>query len=283
MGKNLALCMLAFVLWGCSSDGNTIVDEPENGETPVVDSDISLDTPPREYAGYVYKYQDLDYEYLVTLGFDARCEYSTVPEDTLNKLTTEALAQTCLFWPVVGNHVFYPTYQLSVYDGLLVSFEHCNALQELAKREYGEIALLKLYKHFKLGETETGRNWHETDISKLNQYYHKQHLELLLTTEYFTPKLSKPHLVLLAEEVERLLLEGAIDGEIRWFMAQYSYVLWQRILLCYDKYTPILSDTEKQVFDQNIKCFGMPGVDKTKENISLITEKVKLMLDKEKK
>lgn len=69
MGKNLALCMLAFVLWGCSSDGNTIVDEPENGETPVVDSDISLDTPPREYAGYVYKYQDLDYEYLVTLGF----------------------------------------------------------------------------------------------------------------------------------------------------------------------------------------------------------------------
>lgn len=91
-------------------------------------------------------------------------------------------------------------------------------------------------------------------------------------------------LVLLANEVERLLLasvedEGEDAGKLYWWKGQYSYILWQRILLCYDKYNPILSDEERDVFESNIKYFGLRGVDLTNEYISVITEKVKLMLE----
>ncbi len=277
MKKVWILCLLSVFLWSCSSS-----DE----DFQVVDHKISLDTPTWEYTGYVYKYNDLDYDYLLSLGFDERCEYATVPEDTLKRMTTEALAQSCMFWPVCGNHAFYPTYSLSIYDGIVISFEHCNALQELAKREQGAIALLKLYKYFKLGDFYNYKhNWYETDIRKLNDnIMHKQHLEMLLSTEYFTPKLSKEHLVLLAEETERNLLDlvEKYEGPVSWMLgAGMSYLLWQRILLCYDKYVPILTDEEKNIFKHNIKSFGLLGIDKTDEYTTLIAEKVKLMCDTE--
>ena len=277
MKQAYILLLLSVFLYGCSS---------ENDDFNVVDHEISLDTAPWDYTGYVYKYNDLDYDYFLSLGFDDRCEYATVPDDTLKRMTTEALAQSCMFWPVCGNHMFYPSYSLSVYDGIMISFEHCNALQELAKREQGAIALLKLYKYFQLGSLyDYKHNWYETDIRKLNNHImHKQHLELLLSTEYFTPKLSKEHLVLLAEETERNLLDYVEKcGEpIDWMLgAESSYILWQRILLCYDMYNPILTDEEKDIFKQNIEKFGLLGVDRTDEYTALIAEKVKLMYDTE--
>ena len=277
MKQAYILLLLSVFLYGCSS---------ENDDFNVVDHEISLDTAPWDYTGYVYKYNDLDYDYFLSLGFDDRCEYATVPDDTLKRMTTEALAQSCMFWPVCGNHIFYPTNSLSVYDGIVISFEHCNALQELAKREQGAIALLKLYKYFQLGDFFNYKhNWYETDIRKLNDNItHKQHLEMLLSTEYFTPKLSKEHLVLLAEETERNLLDFVerCKGGVYWYSGvDLSYILWQRILLCYDKYVPILTDEEKGIFKQNIEKHGLSGVDRTEEYTALITEKVKLMYDNE--
>ena len=274
MAKKMLFCFLALMLWSCSSNN----EEP----TMIDDSIISLDTAPSEYQGYVYKYNDLDYDYLLSLGFTQRCEYATVPQDTMKLMTTEALAQCCLFWPVCGNHIYYPNGRFSIYDGLLISFEHCNALQELAKREQGAIALLKLYKYLKYKEFEYQHNWYETDISKLNDKRHKQHLELLFTTEYFTPKLNKDMLVLLAEKAEDFLLKDVdTDGSISWYNARYTFILWQRVLLCYDKFTSLLSEKEKNIFNQNIKWFGMEieGLDLTQEYSSLISEKVRLMYE----
>ena len=270
----MLFCFLALMLWSCSSNN----DEP----TMIDDSIISLDTAPSEYQGYVYKYNDLDYDYLLSLGFTQRCEYATVPQDTMKLMTTEALAQCCLFWPVCGNHIYYPNGRFSIYDGLLISFEHCNALQELAKREQGAIALLKLYKYLKYKEFDYQHNWYETDIAKLNDKRHKQHLELLFITEYFTPKLNKDMLVLLAEKAEDFLLKDVdTDGTISWYSARYTFILWQRVLLCYDKFTSLLSEKEKNIFNQNIKWFGMEieGLDLTQEYSSLISEKVKLMYE----
>lgn len=275
MAKKMLFCFLALMLWSCSSNN----EEP----TMIDDSIISLDTAPSEYQGYVYKYNDLDYDYLLSLGFTQRCEYATVPQGTMKLMTTEALAQCCLFWPVCGNHIYYPNSRFSIYDGLLISFEHCNALQELAKREQGAIALLKLYKYLKYKEFEYQHNWYETDISKLNdKRRHKQHLELLFTTEYFTPKLNKDMLVFLAEKAEDFLLKDVdTDGTISWYNARYTFILWQRVLLCYDKFTSLLSEKEKNIFNQNIKWFGMEieGLDLTQEYSSLISEKVRLMYE----
>ena len=277
MGNRLILCLLAFTWWSCSSDNDDI--------DGFVDPVISLDTAPSEYKGYVYKYNDLDYDYLLSVGFDERCKYATVYEDTLKKMTTEALAQCCLFWPVCGNHIFYPNGSLSIYDGFLISFDNCNVLQELAKRDQGAIALLKLYMYLKYGNSEYKHNWYESDIAKLNdKIRHKQHLEMLFITEYFTPNLSKDMLVMLAERGEELLLKGVDEnGRIHWLDAQYTYMLWQRILLCYDKFTHLLSDEEKVIFTQNIEDFGLDkykeGLDQTYEYRTIISEKVRLMYE----
>lgn len=188
MEKKILFILFAMILCSCSTDDEPVLPEKDtpteeipseetSSDKPIhIDTEVSLETAPKDYVGYVYKYQDLDYEYLVTLNFDDRCEYSTVPDDTLKLMTTEALAQSCMFWPVVGNHLFYPTYSLSILDGLLISFEHCNALQDLAKSENGAMALVKLYKYFELDAKTTMHEWHETDITKRNLYFHKQHL-----------------------------------------------------------------------------------------------------------
>lgn len=275
MMKKMFLCLMVFALWSCESHN----DEPE---VPI-DHVISLDTPPSEYKGYVYRYQDLDYDYLYSLGFDGRCEYAKVPEETLKSMTTEALAQCCMYWPVVGNHLAYPTFSLSIYDGILISFKHCDVLQELAKREQGAIALLKIYKYLNMIKPvndDFDWYWHNKNIEDLNSILHKQHLEMLFATEYFTPKLSKDMLILLAEKAGELLIEQINDDmEISWYSAQYTYVLWQRVLLCYDKFTPILSRDERIIFTINIEEMGMEPMDTSFEHNDLISEKVRLMYE----
>lgn len=272
MVKKIFVCLMVFALWSCESHN----DEPE---VPI-DHVISLDTPPSEYKGYVYKYQDLDHDYLRSLGFDGRCEYATVSEETLKRMTTEALAQCCMYWPMVGNHFAYPSFSLSIYDGILISFNHCDVLQELAKREQGAIALLKIYKYFNLGNLDSDINYHEKNIEELNTQSHKQHLEMLFATEYFTPKLDKDMLILLAEKAGELLIEQMNeDMEISWYSAQYTYVLWQRVLLCYDKFTPILSRDERIIFTINIEEMGMEPMDTSFEHMDLISEKIGQMYE----
>lgn len=275
MVKKFLFCLLVFSLWSCSSNN----DEPQ---VPV--SPISLDTPPSEYMGYVYTFNDLDYNYFLSVGFDKRCQLASIPQAALDNMTTESLSQCSLFWPLCGNHIFYPNGRNSIYDGILISFNHCNVLKELAKREHGAIALLKLYKFLKYKEFEYKHNWYETDISKLNdEISHKQHLELLFATEYFTPKLSKDMLILLADRGMELILKNIDEkGEIAWWRARYTFVMLQRVLLCYDKFTPILSDDEKTIFTQNIESFGIEkdigGFDQNLEYSSLISQKVALIL-----
>ena len=107
---------------------------------------------------------------------------------------------------------------------------------------------------------------------------------MLFITEYFTPNLSKDMLVMLAERGEELLLKGVDEnGRIHWLDAQYTYMLWQRILLCYDKFTHLLSDEEKVIFTQNIEDFGLDkykeGLDQTYEYRTIISKKVRLMYE----
>lgn len=287
MRKNILFLLFVMALWSCSSSDEPTPPNPDTPseetttptDTPIhIDTKVSLDTAPKDYKGYVYKYNDLDYEYLVTLGFTPRCEYCTVPDDTLKRMTTEALAQSCMFWPVVGNHMYYPTVSESKYDGILISFDNCNVLQDLAKSENGAMALLKLYKYLEVDRSTYTRNWLETDITKCNLLFHKEHLELLLSTVYFTPKLSKEMLVVLANEAERLMLDCIEydDGIAYWYVVEFTYILWQRVLLCYDKLNPILSDAEKELFENNIKYFEL-SKDKTAENTDLIAKKVRQM------
>jgi hypothetical protein len=103
---------------------------------------------------------------------------------------------------------------------------------------------------------------------------------MLFATEYFTPKLSKDMLILLAEKAGELLIEQINDDmEISWYSAQYTYVLWQRVLLCYDKFTPILSRDERIIFTINIEEMGMEPMDTSFEHNDLISEKVRLMYE----
>lgn len=289
MRRILIFAIVAGVLCGCSSSGNSIIDEPELGDslsvvdTVFVDSIISLDTAPKDFKGEVFKYPHLNREYWATLqSFEEMCEAASIPEDVLKRLTTEGLSQSCMYWPLYGNHFAYPTLSLSIYDGINISIEHCNALLELAKREQGGLALLKLYKYFTLGKQYIG--WDEMDypIDQRNNVIFKAYLELLLTTDYYITKLDKDLLVELGWAIERILLQCMDEeGNISWYgEAQYSYALWQKVLLCYNNYEQILTNGEIRTLTRNIMYLGMPGegFDETQSTLPLIGEKKKIVL-----
>ncbi len=290
--EKLVLAIWAIVmLWSCSSGGNTIIEEPPTtdtvptdtipADTIFVDSIISLDTAPKDFKGEVFYYSHLNAELWATLNtYEEMCEAASIPDDVLKRLTTEGLAQSCMYWPLYGNYFAYPTFTLSIYDGIMINIEHCNALLELAKREQSGIALLKLYKYFQLGDHK--HLWDFVPIDQKNSVMHKGYLELLLTTDLYITKLDKEMLIELGASIERVLLQFAErnGGTIGWVgVADISYVLWQKVLLCYNKFTPILTDDEVQNFEQNIKYFGLRGLDNTIHFVSVIDEKKRILLE----
>lgn len=270
--------MFPWLLTACSSS-----DEEENTDDPTIYGTITYDVPPENFTGYVYRYPNLSKEYWATLkNLEEMIEATTVPEKELKKMSTEGLSHCCMYWPLYGNYGAYPTTTRSIYDGINLMIGYSNALQALALRDEGGKALMKLYKFFPAFGNRVTLSW---DFSvPMDEYLnslHKCYIELLLTTEYFTPQMDKATLEELGWLIENML-EKIINDENynSWNMLQYSYALWQRVLLCYDDLTggSLLTAEERKIFENNIKYLGIFGQDLTRYYVSLIDTKKKTVL-----
>ena len=253
-----------------------------NNDEPAVDEMVDMNTSPDAFTGYVYRFPNLNqkmWDRLDTL--EEMLKASAVPQSKLRQMSTEGLSQTCLLWPLYINYMAYPTASLSQYDAIHIMIDHFNGLEELTRRAEGGHALMKLYKYFRIG-TETRDYWDfEVPMSELRSSLRKDYLELLLTTEYWTPHFTRSELRELGWMVEDQILQAIADVNQSWRgTLLYSYALWTRILLCYDTLEggTLLTSDERDLCEKNILYLGMPELEDLEGAVSFIDAKKQVVL-----
>jgi hypothetical protein len=104
-----------------------------NGNPPITQTHIS--------DPYIYPVQPDTPEWSKLTSLDEKIAACQVPEDILKRLTTKALVDTVLSYPLMGNNVFYYDPQ----SGLEENFAHANCVQELCTRQDAATELLTKY------------------------------------------------------------------------------------------------------------------------------------------
>lgn len=247
-----------------------------------VDEVVDMNTSPDAYTGYVYRFPNLNQKMWNRLStLEEMYQATAVPQSKLRKMSAEGLSHTCMYWPLYNNFTAYPTASLSQYDAIHIMIGHFNGLEELTRRSEGGHALLKLYKYFRIG-TEPRDHWNfEAPMSELCSFMRKDYLELLLTTEYWTPHFTRSELRELGWIVEDQIQQAVADVNQSWRgTLLYSYALWSRILLCYDTLEgdALLTSDERDLCEKNIKYLGMPELEDLKGAVGFIDAKKQIVL-----
>lgn len=135
---------------------------------------------------------DTPYEFPVRPGMEQWKSFKTgqemkdacqIPIDILNRLSTKALAETCLNYPLYFEYTAFNSERMGI--GHII--ENFNGLTELSKRENGVQELVKLYEGLPVN-TKTKRV--SSKIKENASILHLSYLELLLSDEAFFQKLS---------------------------------------------------------------------------------------------
>ena len=129
----LSLCLL----FGCSKQSDVSVAK---------DNDVICDGT---FTGYVYKFRNLKNKevwktFKSSAEILAACQ---IPQDSLNRLNTEGLSQSCMFLPINFTYTAYYSNTVSPYDGILSLIKSCNCLTALTSKKLAPAALIKLYKN----------------------------------------------------------------------------------------------------------------------------------------
>jgi hypothetical protein len=90
---------------------------------------------------YFYPVQPGTPEWSKLTSLDEKIAACQVPEDILKRLTTKALVDTIMTYPLMGNDVFY----IDPQSGLEENFAHANCVQELYTRQDAATELLTKY------------------------------------------------------------------------------------------------------------------------------------------
>ena len=241
----LSLCLL----FGCSKQSDVPVAK---------DNDVIYDGT---FTGYVYKFRNLkNSEIWKTFQSSAEilaaCQ---IPQDSLSRLNTEGLSQSCMFLPISFTYYAYYSNTVSHYDGILSLIESCNCLTALTSKDLAPAALIKLYKNMVLtNETFTSSDFiYSLNICEKNSSIDKNYLELLLSTEYFTPKMNLSQLKELAKEIQNKTIfqvncpSASYAGSLC-----YTYTAGARVVLRYDSLNPFLTQVEKDKLLNFIKRAG---------------------------
>lgn len=130
-----------------------------------------------------------------------------IPSDILKNLTTEALAKTCLNFPMFKDLYFFNTIQTG-FNNLKQSF---NGFQELLTRNDAAIELLKLYKLMNPEEIVHEAN----DTLKGDFSFHFVEIEILLAQEELINSLSP-------DTEAELLKEAALKYEQKKATSEFS-------------------------------------------------------------
>lgn len=176
-------------------------------EKPLAEGEsLDRDVVDGKFTGYVYNYgfcEEPNYWYQFE-NYQQRIDEFQIPEEALAKLTTEGLSHTCMYYPLRWDYIVWGGFSTSSYDGILSIIDNYNGLTELSKRKYGPGALLKLYENLRPDVSEARTMLYKGEISNVNSFMDRNYLELLLSTEYFTPKMSVEQLDRLSRSIVSL-------------------------------------------------------------------------------
>jgi len=134
-------------------------------------------------------------------------EVLQVPEDILKDMSTKALVQTCLNYPLYGDIWACNSLQEG-FEGVTAGF---NGLQELLKRKDAGVELVKRYKEMDI--KAFSQRW--TLLQKGKHTAEFRHIEILLAQDAILTNLTKDERVLLlAESVQKFqsMLQAGIYG-----------------------------------------------------------------------
>ncbi|HNY05033.1 MAG TPA: hypothetical protein PK500_01610 [Candidatus Egerieousia sp.] len=271
--KNLfwIFSVLSFcLLFGCSKQPDVPITK---------DKDVIYDGT---FTGYVYKFRNLKNKE-VWKTFENGAEVLAacqIPQDSLNRLNTEGLSQSCMFLPISFTYSAYYSNTVSHYDGILSLIKSCNCLTALTSKDLAPVALIKLYKNMVLtNETFTSSDFiYSLNIFEKNSSIDKDYLELLLSTEYFTPKMDLGQLKELAKEIQNKITFQVNCHSVSYAGSIcYTYTAGARVVLRYDSLNPFLTQAEK---DKLLNFINRAGDDMSiaqQECISLVDSTLNIL------
>lgn len=193
------------------NDDNSVQIPRDELDVPVVEG---------EFTGYVYKYgycNEPNFWYQFE-EYQERIDMFQIPDEDMQKLTTEGLSHTCMYYPLRKDMLAYVC--ALQYINLHVT-EWYNGLKELAIRTHGPEALLKLYERMKLADPankEEEGPMYDNDINEPWTFMDRNYLEMLLASAHFTPKMT-------IEQLDRLAkaIEGKTEEIMRRNLNSYQY------------------------------------------------------------
>lgn len=177
------------------NDDNSVQIPRDELDVPVVEG---------EFTGYVYKYgycNEPNFWYQFE-EYQERIDMFQIPDEDMQKLTTEGLSHTCMYYPLRKDMLAYDCALMHI--NLHVT-EYYNGLKELAIRTHGPEALLKLYERMKLADPankEEEGPMYDNDINEPWTFMDRNYLEMLLASAHFTPKMTIEQLDRLAKAIE---------------------------------------------------------------------------------
>lgn len=193
------------------NDDNSVQIPRDELDVPVVEG---------EFTGYVYKYgycNEPNFWYQFE-EYQERIDMFQIPDEDMQKLTTEGLSHTCMYYPLRKDMLAYTCALMHI--NLHVT-EYYNGLKELAIRTHGPEALLKLYERMKLADPankEEEGPMYDNDINEPWTFMDRNYLEMLLASAHFTPKMT-------VEQLDRLAkaIEGKTEEIMRRNLNSYQY------------------------------------------------------------
>jgi len=181
-------------------------------------------------------------------SLDAMFNACQIPEATLSKLTTSALVETVLNYPLLMNYLAYNNPQ----QGFDMLVSHFNGLQELFKREDAGTILLMRYHN--MYPTEINDDW--TDAEKGFYSFSFSNIEMLLAQEQILDNLTETQCQELVSEALIKYEAKLQQTEIYGFIAQESTALLMARVMQHAKYTPFMQELEKNT---ELKSFLTKG------------------------
>ena len=209
-------------------------------EKPLAErKELDVDVVDGKFTGYVYNYgfcEEPNYWYRFE-NYQQRIDTFQIPEENLAKLTTEGLSHTCLYYPLRWDFIAWD----------------------------GPGALLKLYENFRPDVPEARTMHYRGEISNVNSFMDRNYLELLLSTEYFTPKMSNEQLDRLSGIIVLLTAYYYENPDSHSYFPSFGYpycALCRVLLVKSSKNKVSLTDIEKSMLVFFIRWSGrVSGVD----------------------
>ncbi len=202
-----------------------------------------IDTP------YVYPVRPGMEEWKILKSGKEKADACKIPDSILPLLTTNALAKTCLNYPLLIE-VFYADNIQKGIDAVILSF---NGLTELLERKEAGVELLKIYKNKIPDDLNEDMSLHQKGLFTFEFTY----LELLLSRSQILNNLPDRDRILLLKEAvaksEGKKKQFDVFGE---FGLTSSALLIAKILSAENK----LGETLKTVSEEDIDIFLATGM-----------------------